>query len=135
MVHRWAVPVLMVFGLGVADASAQETHFRVLAGASPAGSVDGTGGDARFNVPTGIAVNSSGTLYVTDSQNNKIRAITAAGAVTTFAGQAGDLEAPTEWAAPHDSAVRREPPSTARATCISLIPSITRSGRLRPAAW
>ena len=37
MLRRWAVPVLIVLGLGVADASAQETHFRVLAGASPAG--------------------------------------------------------------------------------------------------
>ena len=37
MLRRWAVPVLMVLGLGVADASAQETDFRVLAGASPAG--------------------------------------------------------------------------------------------------
>jgi sugar lactone lactonase YvrE len=85
----------MVFGLGVADASAQETHFRVLAGASPAGVNDGsdevTGGDARFNVPTGIAVDSSGTLYVTDSHNDVIRRITAVGAVTTFAGHAGEF--------------------------------------------
>ena len=40
MLRRWAVPVLMVLGLGVADASAQETDFRVLAGASPAGDND-----------------------------------------------------------------------------------------------
>ena len=38
--RKWAVPLLIVLGLGVADASAQETDFRVLAGASPAG-VDG----------------------------------------------------------------------------------------------
>ena len=51
--------------------------------------IDGTGGDARFNVPTGIAVNSAGTLYVTDSQNCTIRKITPAGVVTTFAGESG----------------------------------------------
>lgn len=89
MLRKWAVPVLMVFCLGVANASAQEKHFRVLAGASPAGSNDGTGGDARFNVPTGVAVDSEGTVYVTDSQNYVIRKITSAGAVTTFAGEAG----------------------------------------------
>ena len=87
--RQWAVLALMVLGLGVADASAQETNFRVLAGASPAGSNDGTGGDARFNVPTSIAVDSSGTLYVTDSQNDVVRRITPAGVVTTFAGEAG----------------------------------------------
>ena len=47
MLRRWAVPVLMVLGLGVADASAQETHFRVLAGASPAGNNSSDGGDGR----------------------------------------------------------------------------------------
>ena len=93
--RKWAVPLLIVLLVGVADASAQETDFRVLAGASPAGSNDGsdevTGGDARFNVPTGIAVDSSGTLYVTDTHNYVIRRITGAGAVTTFAGEAGEF--------------------------------------------
>src|SRR3954447_22492035 len=86
MLNRWAVPLLIVLGVGVAEVSAQERNFRVLAGASPAGNDDGTGGAARFNAPTGIAINSSGTLYVADSQNGNIRTIPPAGAVSTLAG-------------------------------------------------
>lgn len=53
------------------------------------GSADGTGSDARFNSPRGIAVDAFGNLYVTDGGNDTIRRITAAGVVTTIAGLAG----------------------------------------------
>ena len=56
MTRRWAFPVVLVLGLGVGDASAQGNTFRVLAGRSPAGNNNGTASDARFNVPTGVAV-------------------------------------------------------------------------------
>jgi sugar lactone lactonase YvrE len=86
MVRSRVVVIVMVLLLAAAHASAQEREFRILAGASPAGYVDGTGGEARFNVPNGIAVDASGTLYVADSQNCRVRKVTAAGVVTTFAG-------------------------------------------------
>ena len=53
------------------------------------GSADGMGGAALFNCPVGIAVDSSGTLYVSDSNNHTIRKMTPSGTVTTWAGSPG----------------------------------------------
>jgi prepilin-type N-terminal cleavage/methylation domain-containing protein len=57
-----------------------------LAGSGTAGYVDGTGASAQFNNPAGVAVDSSGTVYVGDTFNRRIRKITPAGVVSTFAG-------------------------------------------------
>jgi len=54
-----------------------------------AGYANGTGAAAQFNDPQGVAVDSSGNLYVTDYYNQVIRKITSAGVVTTLAGAAG----------------------------------------------
>ncbi|MDR3681731.1 MAG: T9SS type A sorting domain-containing protein [Flavipsychrobacter sp.] len=56
------------------------------AGNGTAGITDDTGTAARFNHPLGIAIDTAGNVYVTDSKNNTIRKITPAGRVTTFAG-------------------------------------------------
>ena len=53
------------------------------------GSADGTGSSARFDVPTGVAVDSSGNVFVADSGNATVREINPAGVVMTIAGQAG----------------------------------------------
>lgn len=52
------------------------------------GSTDGTGPAARFSLPYGIAIDSTGNLFVTDIGNDTIRMITPAGVVSTFAGTA-----------------------------------------------
>ncbi len=54
---------------------------------------DGTNGTARFNNPTGIAVDAATNLYVTDTGNHVIRLITPAGVVSTIAGKAGNYGA------------------------------------------
>jgi sugar lactone lactonase YvrE len=56
------------------------------------GSADGTGTNASFNLPNGIAVDANGNLYVADEFNDTIRKITPAGTnwvVSTLAGQVG----------------------------------------------
>lgn len=53
------------------------------------GAVNGAGAAARFNFPADIAVAPDGTLFVADAGNHCIRRITAAGAVTTLAGDLG----------------------------------------------
>jgi sugar lactone lactonase YvrE len=53
------------------------------------GSSDGLGNSALFNLPTGLAVDTSGNVYMTDTANSTIRKITPGGVVTTLAGLAG----------------------------------------------
>ncbi|HVM50593.1 MAG TPA: SBBP repeat-containing protein, partial [Candidatus Acidoferrum sp.] len=60
-----------------------------LAGATSRGSADGAPQTARFNWPYGVAVGSSGNVYVADTYNHTIRKITSAGLVSTIAGLSG----------------------------------------------
>jgi sugar lactone lactonase YvrE len=53
------------------------------------GAIDARGNMARFNYPTGVAVDTGGNLYVADSDNHTIRKVSSAGAVTTLSGLAG----------------------------------------------
>src|SRR5581483_7270572 len=82
---RAFLSILLMIASSVA---AQNYTFTTLAGGGP-GPTDGTGSTAQFNQPTGLAIDSSGNVYVADSYNFTIRRITADGRVSTWAGVAG----------------------------------------------
>jgi RHS repeat-associated protein len=56
------------------------------AGAGYAGYADGTGTAAVFRHPSFIAIDATGTLFVSDQQNHRIRKISPSGVVSSFVG-------------------------------------------------
>lgn len=60
-----------------------------LAGNGQVGSSDGAGSVAQFNNPEGVATDSTGNVYVADTDNQTIRKITPTGTVSTIAGTKG----------------------------------------------
>jgi sugar lactone lactonase YvrE len=57
-----------------------------VAGLETYGLQDGTGSEARFRNPEGVAIAPGGDIIVTDRANNSIRRVTTAGVVTTIFG-------------------------------------------------
>lgn len=62
-----------------------------VAGSESIGSTgdDGPATSAKLNYPSGVAVDSSGALYITDTMNHVIRKVVVGGNITLFAGQRG----------------------------------------------
>lgn len=75
---------------GIAAADAQSYYWQSFVGMPGGiGSADGTGTNARFYSPQGLAVDASGNVYVADTSNHTVRKIMAGGSVTTVAGAPG----------------------------------------------
>lgn len=83
----------------------QDGHLTVIAGGGYAendgflvgGLKDGTGVNAQFNEPTGLAISPNGTVYVADTGNQRIRALPPSGNVTTIAGSGTEKIAETGY--------------------------------------
>ncbi len=58
------------------------------------GSTDGTGSAARFSLPTSVAIDSRGSIYVGDVGNNAIRKLTPDGEVRTWVKGGKGLDQP-----------------------------------------
>jgi hypothetical protein len=84
---RWVVGLLGYLGFAAVHSGAA-TEFYTWAGTGP-GRADGTNSGARFFQPCGVARDSAGNFYISDSYNHTIRKMTPTGIVTTFAGAAG----------------------------------------------
>ncbi len=69
--------------------AANGTVTTILGAAGVPGSIDANGIASRFRGPTGLALDSSGNLFIADTGNHTIRKVTTAGDVSTFAGAAG----------------------------------------------
>jgi sugar lactone lactonase YvrE len=86
------VPVLWSL-VAVLTAGAQSNYepyaFTTVAGVPNHGGADGTGSDARFFDPLGVAVDGAGNVYVADFHNDTLRKVTPGGVVSTLAGLAG----------------------------------------------
>ena len=84
---------LLLLGLGRPLAAQTGYNFTTLAGwPGVSGSADGTVGIARFATPTGMAIDSAGNFYVTDTASNTIRKVTSTGTVvSTVVGIKGVL--------------------------------------------
>ena len=65
-----------------------QNYIAIYAGTAIQGS-SGDGGaatSARLNYPAGMAIDTNGNLYIADRSNHKIRKVSTAGIITTFAG-------------------------------------------------
>jgi len=83
-----SIPILVLISL-LASCKISESMAWVIstfAGTGSAGHAEGIGSTALFNSPYGVAVDSRGNVYVADNGNHRIRKITPAGVVSTFAG-------------------------------------------------
>jgi sugar lactone lactonase YvrE len=62
------------------------SNVTTIAGDGTSGFVNGTGANARFNSPRGVALDNLGRIFVADTGNHAVRRIDTNGAVTTVAG-------------------------------------------------
>jgi sugar lactone lactonase YvrE len=73
------------------DLTANPATITIVAGNSQSKRFGGDGGraaDAQLNTPEGIAVDTAGNVYISDSGNNLVRKVDTSGTISTIAGDA-----------------------------------------------
>jgi len=83
-----SIPFLALMGLLTSCKGSESMVWVVstFAGSGTAGFAGGAANTAQFDLPAGVAVDTSGNIYVADESNHRIREITPTGVVSTFAG-------------------------------------------------
>jgi len=87
VIRRWVIGVFIGV-LFAASALSQQYAINTIAGTAGTAGYAGDNGSAlgsQLNFPTGIAVDSSGNLYIADGLNNRVRKVSN-GVITTIAG-------------------------------------------------
>jgi sugar lactone lactonase YvrE len=74
------------FGGFIKEGFDEQLSVVTIAGSGARGSADGNGKSASFGSTFGIAVDSNGNIYISDTHNRKVRKITPSGDVRTLAG-------------------------------------------------
>src|ERR1700722_8253284 len=82
-------PAILCVAFFEISGHAQLFNFTTLAGSAAQGSANGATNLAQFQNPGGVAMDSSGNIFVADTGNDIIRKITPNGTVSTFAGSPG----------------------------------------------
>jgi len=97
--YPWGIALDVQKNIFVADCanhrirkSTPDGFVSTIAGNGSEGCVDGTGSQAKFNYPKGIALDSEGNIFVADSFNHRIRKVTVQGDVITLAGSSKGYE-------------------------------------------
>ena len=96
-VHSLAVVARKDDKTGIAATGFRVTTRSVatLAGSGLAGSANGAALESRFRNPTGIALDTDGTIYISDTGSNKIRRLESGNVITFAGGVSASLNAPT----------------------------------------
>lgn len=81
------------------ECTAPTTSSSIVAGSGYAGTADGPATSARFILPSALAIDQKGELYVTDSAAQRVRVIRRNGTVATVAGS-GDPIKGSLWVIP-----------------------------------